>query len=521
MKSCRLTARRWPLVHLALLPLKTGTLAAIIGALLLSALSLPAMAETQLTIYNQNFAVVKEKRSFNLDKGENEVQVTDITAHVEPDSVILRDLAKGDPLKILEQDYESDPLSEELLLSKMEGKELSFEVSAPVTSEKKIIKGKILRSGYTPHYSAFTTFGTQYAQQQMTIAGSSQPIVEVDGKVLFGLPGKPVFDSIDPKNFLKPTLLWKLESATQGIHNVELSYMTGGMSWAATYNLVAPETGDIFDLIGWVTLQNMSGKDFADAQVKLLAGDVARATDTNGAPMAKTQAALDAASAPGVAEKSFDEYHLYTIARPLTLHDREVKQVELLRSSAVRGKRLYVYDGASYSAYQGYPYENLRQNEAYGNSSQKKVFTMIEFQNAKDSGLGMPLPAGKIKLYRSDSDGRPEFVGEDRIDHTPKDETIRLYTGNSFDLVGERKRTAFITDSTRRFTDETFAVRVSNHKKEAVQIRIVEHLNRSEKWEITQKTDDFRTIDSHTVEFPVDLAPDETKTITYTAHSTW
>ncbi|MBM4046166.1 MAG: hypothetical protein FJ279_13730, partial [Planctomycetes bacterium] len=169
-----------------------------------------AHAQTQLTIYNQNFAAVKETRTLDLTKGENEVRVTDITAHLEPESVILRDLKKPDAIQILEQNYESDPLSEGLLLRKSEGKVLDFEITMPQTGEKKIVKGKILRSGYVPHRQAYSRYGPQYAYSQQMYAspqGGGQPIVEVDGKVMFGLPGRALFESLDPKSFLKPTLL--------------------------------------------------------------------------------------------------------------------------------------------------------------------------------------------------------------------------------------------------------------------------------------------------------------------------
>ena len=242
-------------------------------------LSTVAFGQTQLTIYNQNFATVKERRTLDLKKGDNEIRVTDITAHLEPESVVLRHLRAPGSLQILEQNYESDPLSEGLLLRKSEGKVLDFEIIQP-GGEKRIVKGRILRSGYVPHTSAYQRYGQQYAMSQQAYSspqGGGQPIVEVEGKIQFGLPGKAIFDALDPKAFLKPTLLWRLLSAAAGQQEIELSYLTGGMRWEANYNAVAPEKGDTFDITGWVTLENMSGKDFEDARVKLMAGDVARA----------------------------------------------------------------------------------------------------------------------------------------------------------------------------------------------------------------------------------------------------
>ena len=483
-------------------------------------------AQTQLTVYNQNFAAVKERRVLDLTRGENEVRVTDITAHLEPESVVLRHLRQPDSIKILEQKYESDPLSEGLLLRKSEGRVLDFEISQPQTGEKKIIKGRILRSGYVPHASAFQRYGQQYQYSQMIYSspqGGGQPIVEVDGKIQFGLPGKPIFDALDPKAFLKPTLLWKLLSAAPGKQEVEFSYLTGGMRWEANYNAVAPEKGDAFDIVGWVTLENMSGKDFENARVKLMAGDVARALEAAGNLRAFAEVADKVgARGPAVTERAFEEYHLYTLDRPTTVLDREVKQVEFVRAAGVPARRVYVYDGFQVDPqYRGWDAHSIRNRPEYGTVSNPKVWVMLEFQNSQKSHLGMPLPRGKVKVYRRDVDGRNEFVGEDRIDHTPKDEIVRLYTGNAFDIVGERRQTSFKRDSSDRWVDESFEIKVRNHKKETVSVRVVEHLYRWLQWEITAATVEYRKTDARTMEFLTPIAPDGEAVIRYTVHYTW
>jgi hypothetical protein len=237
--------------------------------------------------------------------------------------VVLRDLKKPGAIHILEQNYESDPLSEGLLLHKSEGKVLDFEITLPQTGEKKIVKGKILRSGYVPHTSALQRYGQQYSTRQMIYSqpqSGGQPIVEVDGKIQFGLPGKPIFDALDPKAFLKPTLLWRLWTNSPGRHEVEFSYLTGGMRWEANYNAIAPEKGDKFDIVGWVTLENMSGKDFEGPSVKLMAGDVARVR-MEGPMMEKSGFAADARqmAPPGVTERAFEEYHLYSLPKSTTV----------------------------------------------------------------------------------------------------------------------------------------------------------------------------------------------------------
>jgi hypothetical protein len=480
--------------------------------------------ETQLTVYNQDFAVVKEQRLLKLEKGENELRVSDITAHLEPDSVVLRDIKDANAIKILEQNYESDPLSEGLLLRKSEGKVLDFEVTIPQTNEKKIIKGKILRSGYVPHTSVFQRYGYQYTMAQQRYAspeGGGQPIVEVDGKIQFGLPGKPIFETLDPKAFLKPTLLWRIWAKSGGKHDTEFSYLTGGLSWEATYNAVAPEKGDVFDLIGWVTLENMSGKDFEDAAVKLMAGDVARVQPVRYEAGLMVEGEVSAPQ-PAVSERTFEEYHLYTLARPVTLLDREIKQVEFIRAANVPAKRIYVYDGFKVDErYRYHSYYGLQREPQYGTICNPKVWVMLEFKNSKESNLGMALPKGKVKVYRRDIDGRNEFIGEDQIDHTPKDETVMLYTGNAFDIVGERRQTNFKVNDSEDWMDESFEIKVRNHKKDEVEVRVTEHLYRWINWDITAKSMDFSKKDSKTIEFRKKVPADGEEVITYTVHYTW
>jgi hypothetical protein len=484
-------------------------------------------AQTQLTVYNGNFAAVKETRTFDLTHGESEVRVTDITAHLEPESVILRALQDPSSIQILEQNYESDPLSQGLLLRKSEGRVLDFEIVSPQTGEKRIIQGRILRSGYVPHTSAFQRYGQQYAYAQMAYAnpqGGGEPIVEVDGKIQFGLPGKPIFDALDPAAFLKPTLLWRLWSGAPGRREVEFSYLTGGMRWEANYNAVAPESGDTFDIIGWVTLENMSGRDFEKANVKLMAGDVARALPPGvaGGMAMRAMAEDRSGGLPTVTERSFEEYHLYTLERPTSVLDREVKQVEFIRAAKVPAQRVYVYDGFKVEPrYAGWDSHSIRNQPDYGSVSNPKVWVMLEFKNSEAANLGMPLPAGKVKIYRRDVDGRNEFIGEDEIDHTPKDETVRLYTGNAFDIVGERRQTRFLRDSNDHWLDESFEIKVRNHKKEQVQVRVVEHLYRWLQWDITASSMQNAKTDARTVEFRPTIPPGAEVTITYTVHYTW
>ena len=485
--------------------------------------------ETQLTIYNQNFAVVKENRNFELTKGENELRVTDITAYLDPESVILRDLEDPNSLRILEQNYESDPLSESFLLRKAEGKTLDFEVTNPKTGEKEIIKAKIIRSGYIPR-SYYNIYSPQYYQQGYQQQQAQQPIVEVNGKIHFGLPGRPIFDSLEPGSFLKPTLLWKLWTVKAGKRNVEFSYITNEMSWIASYNLIMPEKGDKFDCIGWITINNSTDKEFEKASVKLIAGDVAKLQPQQRMDGARKMAYSGTVQEQAVAvtERAFEEYHLYTLPRQVTILDKEIKQIEFIHANEVPFQRFYVYDGFRIDEqYRHWDYYSIRERADYGTQCNKKVWVMLEFKNSEKNYLGIPLPKGKMKIYRRDIDGRNEFIGEDQIDHTPKDEMVRVYMGNAFDIVGERKQTNFkignITGRTdvNRYIDESFEIKLRNHKKKDISVKVIEHLYRWYNWEIKDESSLYLKKDSKTIEFLVNVPSNGEKVITYSVHYTW
>ena len=476
-------------------------------------------SQPSLTIYNQDFAVVRQDVPVDLKSGVNQINESDITMHVEPDSVILRDPTGKHSLQVLEQNYRADPISEPMLLHLYEGKTIDFE-----GPNGQIIKGRVIRSGYVPHnYFAMNRYGQTYYQSQM-VAASEQPVIEVNGQLRFILPGIPIFPSLTDDSILKPRLEWLLSSDKPGRFPAELSYVTGGMSWQADYNVVAPEKGDIVDIVGWITIDNQTGHSFDNARIKLMAGDVSKIQPGQPANYAmKAAMAADAVGGVAVTEKAFDEYHLYTLERSTTLRDRETKQVEFIHASGVTAKQIYVYEGAKIdpNRYNGWNWENIRNDHTYGTESNPKVWVMREFMNSESNHLGMPLPRGRLRFYRRNDDGQMEFTGENMIDHTPKDELIRIYTGNSFDIAGERRRVNYTVENARSTATETFEIKVRNHKKEPVEVRVVEHMYRGKNWEITTKSDEFKKKDSQTIEFPVTIAPDGEKIITYTARYTW
>jgi hypothetical protein len=475
-----------------------------IAAALLASAALTALAEPALTIYNQDFAVVRDTVPLDLKAGANPVTYANATAQVEPDSVILRDPAGKRSLQILEQNYRNDPVSESLLLSLFEGKTIEFvnERMKDNTMTRELIPGKIIRSGFVPG------------------GGDEQPIIEVSGKLQFSLPGQPLFPDLGSDTILKPAFNWLLRSDKPGKFDAEVGYVTGGFDWSASYNLVSPEKGDQCDLVGWITMNNTSGKTFENAKIKLMAGDVNKIQPQNrtrGLYMAKAAAFDMAGAAPAVTEKAFDEFHLYSIARLTTLHDRETKQVEFVHAEKMFAPTIYVYDGA-----EGYRFYGLNYDRGYGQTGNKKVTVMREFVNAETNQLGIALPAGKLRFYRRDADGQLQFVGENTIDHTPRNETVRVTTGNAFDLVGERKQTNFRVDTGDKWLDETFEIKLRNRKKtDTVEFRVVEHLYRWSNWNITAKSDEFTKKDAQTIEFRISVKPDEEKIVTYTVHYSW
>jgi len=483
-------------------------------------------ADPALTIYNQDFAVVRETLPLDLQAGSNTIHFSGATAHLEPDSVILRDATGKHALVILEQNYRADPVSQEMLLDLYEGKTIEFAVRLQDGSTR-TVAGKIVRSGYAPHPGTSQVYWAQYSPNAMTSAsgGGNQPIIEVDGKLQFSLPGQPIFPALGDDTILKPMLDWIIHSTAAAKFEAELSYITGGMTWNADYNVVAPETGDTLELVGWVTLDNQSGKQFDHAHIKLMAGDVnkvqpAGALSSGGFGAAK--ASLGFPQAPEVTERSFEDYHLYTLPLATTLRDRETKQVEFLRGSGITSKRLYVYDGMKVDRSQ-YNYQDVRQQPQYGTESNPHVWVMREFVNSEANHLGKPLPKGRVRFYRRDQDGQLEFTGENEIDHTAKDETIRVYTGNAFDITGSRRQTHYQVQMQypNGWADESFEIKVRNHKQEAVTVRVVEHLYRWYNWVITRESDSHHETDSRTMEYELKLSPDEEKTVTYTVHYTW
>ncbi len=459
-----------------------------------------------LTIYNQNFAVVRSSVDLDLKPGISEVTTTKVTRQLEPDSVILRDPKGNRAIDVVEQNYDAAVINQNRLLAAYEGQTIDFEnqLNRVDNGQQLFVykPGKIVRA---PDDSG------------------RQPIIEVDGKLQFELPGLPIFPAKADSLLLKPTLRWRIAAEHPENIHAELDYITNGLSWESTYNIVLPEdsktdgSGTVpADIVGWVTIRNQSGTEFPAANIKLMAGDVAKiqplqvmARMVNGPMALKTENAE-------VTQKAFDDFHLYDLHRTVYLRDGETKQVEFMRAARVPITRKYEYDGEGSGYYSGL---NLDRN--FSSQDNKKVAIVQEFKNTEANHLGIPLPAGKLRFYRQDEGGQVEFTGENIIDHTPKDGTIRVVTGDAFDITGERKQTDFHVDTHLKNLDETFEIKVKNVKDTPVTVSVIEHLYRWSNWKIVSNSADYKKTDSRTIEFPVQLAPNQEKTVTYTAHYSW
>jgi hypothetical protein len=498
----------------------------LLGSVL--ACSAVSAEETGLTIYNGDFAVVRERIPLTLKQGVNTVSHSGLAAHVEPESVMLRDPAGKTAFQILEQNYWSEPLSQNLLFAHFEGRAIQVEMRQGDSVEIKPMR--IIRSGYAPHTQGLNSFGRQYVErQQAMVRQGGEPVVEIDGHIRFGLPGAPLFPELPEEAQLEPSLYWKIESAAAADLHAELSYITKGMNWKADYNLVLPEQGDDLAMTGWVTMTNQCGRDFENAAIRLMAGDVSRLAgqeDRAREMAAYRSGGYGGAMAPPVSQQALDEYHLYTLKLPSTLKDRETKQVEFIRTEKVSSRSFYLYKGwadPQNAPYRDYHGRRVIDDRNYGTQSNPKVWVMREFENSEANHLGIPLPAGRLRFYRRDGAGL-EFTGENEIDHTPEGKTVRVYTGNAFDITGERRQTDYETKrhgGADNFIEESFEIVLRNHKDEAVEIRVVEELYRGLNWKILASSDIYKKRDSRTMEFRAGVEPDSEKKVTYTVHYSW
>jgi len=504
------------------------------GALAAQAEAISASPPTSLhlTIYTDNFALVREERTVDLRAGLNAVRVSGVAAQIDPTSVSFLSLTSPQAVVVREQNYQYDLISPNTLLNKSVGKTVSIRPHSPL-GEAPAVSGTLLNpaSAILP-LAASPYLYSPYGGDRNVSQNLGGLVVRTDKGLSiirgFGYQGEGMVvemgkDALPPDLISEPQLLWKLETTKPGKHDCRVSYLTDLINWKADYIAVVDEKEKKVDLNAWVTITNNSGTTYRDASLQLMAGDVRRirpeeARRFRAYGVGGMAGPAAPAPRPQFQEQAFFEYHLYTLEGKTTIADKETKQMTLLSAAAVPVKKAYVYEGGRFEwqkwlteEYYRYP-EMYGQPEAPSTSAIKTVGVVLEIENSKKNHLGIPLPMGKVRVYKADKQGRLQFIGEDQISHTPRDEKIRLTIGNAFDLVGERKRTHLKVISHCEY-EETFEITLRNHKDAPVEIVVVEHPFAS--WEITDQSHDYKKKDAHTIEFTVDVPAHGQATVTY------
>jgi hypothetical protein len=431
-----------------------------------------------VTVYNDGRGLVREERVVALPDGVSELRFMDVAEKIEPATVKVSVLA-GPALALREQNYEYDLLSPEKLLEKFVGQTL--------TLVRQRLKDNSTLEDEVPARLLSANNGTVW---------------EIEGRIVTNPPyTRLVFPNVPENLIAKPTLVWLVDASGAGSRTLEAAYLTGGMAWRADYVLAVDAAEESAGLQGWVTIDNQSGAAYKDALVKLVAGDVHRAPEQERVLMDMAVKAMRQAPA-AVKEEAFFEYHLYTLPHPTTLKQNQTKQVQLLDAPRVGLGKEYVLRGGG--AYFRGPWRTADPRE--------KVQVFLKFKNAQAAGLGSPLPKGIVRVYKRDKAGSPQLIGEDRIDHTPRDEEVRLELGNAFDLAAERRQTDFSRIADNVF-ESAYEVKLRNHKELPVTVRVIEPLGGD--WTMLQNSHPFKKASAFEAEFQVPVAPGQEAILSY------
>jgi len=429
-----------------------------------------------VTIYNSNVGLVKDTRLIDLKSGIHDLKFMDVAAKIDPTTVHIKSLTNGTGLDVLEQNYEYDLLNPQKLLEKYVGQKVQLATINPETKKEEIVEATLLS----------------------TQGGN---IFQIGEKIHIGHHGRILLSKI-PENLIpQPTLVWMLENRYAKPQKVEASYLTSGINWKADYVAVLNKLDTLTDLTGWVTIDNRSGATYQNALLKLVAGDIHRVQPEMRMDYARPMAAAKEAS-PQFKEESFFEYHLYSLDRRTTIKDNQTKQMTLLDANQVPIKKLFIFSG--HPQYYYYRYDQR--------SAKQKVGVFLELENTKKNNLGMPLPKGTMRVYKEDKDGSLQFVGEDRIDHTPKDEKFKIKIGEAFDIVGEKVQTDY-KHLGHNLYEVAFEVSLRNHKKEDVKILVEEPIPGD--WEMLSNTHPYEKLSAHLIRFDVPVAKDKEVKVKY------
>jgi hypothetical protein len=436
-----------------------------------------------ITVYNSNLGLVRETRRLTLPDGRIALRFADVTAQIRPETVHLASLTAPASLRILEQNYQYDLLNPAKLLDKFVGKEITL----------------VLRR-YQNNTESFEPV------QATLLSNNGGQVWRINGQIVINPSNIAEMRFPDlPKNLVAtPTLVWDLENRETGSQSIEASYLTGGMNWRADYVLLVNADDTKGDLQGWVTLTNASGATFEDARLQLVAGDVNRVSQEREVAFAGAMAKRTMADESQFQEQGFFEYHMYTLQRPATIRDNETKQVSLLEADGFDVKKEFVLNGQRYY-YTGY--------NNPGAAIKEKVGVYIQFRNSQPNKLGMPLPAGTIRLYKKDDKGNQQFIGEDKIDHTPKDEDVRVKVGDAFDIVAERKQTDYKVVVTGHMYEYAYEIKIRNHKDGPVTVVVNEPIGGD--WEMVSSTFKAEKSAAFAAQFQVPVAKDGEATLAY------
>ena len=445
--------------------------------------TLADQSDLALTVYNSNLSLVRDVRQLALPAGESVLRFMDIAASINPATVHFRSLTEPTKLNVAEQNYEYDLLDPNKLLQKFVGREVT------------LVRAK-MASGTT-----------EYEEVKATLLSlNGAPVWRIGNEIVTGVSYESIrFPELPENLYERPTLLWTLQNTGARRHRVEASYLTGNLSWSADYVLNVAKDEASGDLDGWVTLVNHSGTQFKNAQLQLVAGDIHRVVAQYAMDEAKAMVSISRAAnaAAPFQQESFSEYHLYSLNRRTSIFDQESKQISLLNASRFPVRKVYVVNG------QAFYYHGAAQP---GAPVKDPVQVFYKFKNEEKAGLGMPLPAGTIRVYQQDSRGGSLFAGEDHIDHTPKDEEISLHIGNAFDIVAERKQTDYKKLSDRLYEFE-YEITLRNHKDRPITVEVNEPIGGD--WEMVNSTYKFTKTAAFAAQFQVPVDKDGTSALKY------
>ena len=438
--------------------------------------------QVAVTIYNENLALVRDLRQVELGQGSVALALREVSARIRPETALLRSVDKPGSLNILEQNFDFDLLTPHKLLEKYVGKDVRLVRIHPQSGEERYESARVL-------------------------AANDGVVLQVGDRIETGIPGRLIYPDVPANLRDRPTLVIDLESLQAGQRQIELSYLTGGLSWRADYVVELDASDRLLDLSGWVTLTNRSGTGYRDALLQLVAGDVNRAREEvrfRGDVVMETMAAK---AAPQMQEEGLFEYHLYTLQRPTTIRDNQTKQVALLSAAGVPVQKEYRLQGSEH-------YYRSR----YGDLGQQlKVGVFVEFANRKEDRLGLPLPKGVVRVYQQDREGRPQFIGEDSIDHTPENETVRLKLGDAFDVTANRKQTDFQKlGGTSRYDyrfESAYEVLIKNAKDEAITVTVAEPVPGD--WNMLSESHPHRKVAADTALWKIEVPAKGEERLTY------